>query len=287
MDAYVQISPWTSVYIVCIYAPPRNRASPDVDLLMRCITNCAAERVLQHRGPAILMGDFNEDLCNIRAWEALGTRGWVDTHCLSAELNGHPLQPTCKNARHSFVLGNPIVAASLQKCITTETYNFSCHPTLEATFIMESLIQHGKIWSLPAATDDFIFDLDILEHEAQDKYDKVKQQIIAHLAKGESDEAMKNLYCHENMLSKACVDVEGNPMHMPAKCRGRSQQAPLRCKPLSMPAIKKGRPGDAQCSIPQPYVSLRRHTKQLRRIEALHFQRKALETKFTTCIIAV
>ena len=282
VDAYVQISPWTCVYIVCIYAPPRNRANPDVDLLMRCITNCAAERVLQHRGPAILMGDFNEDLCNIRAWESLRTRGWVDTHCLSAELNGHPLQPTCKNARHSFVLGNPIVAASLQKCITTETYNFSCHPTLEATFIMESLIQHGKIWSLPAATDDLIFDLDILEQEAQDKYDKVKQQIVEHLAKGNSDEAMKKfVLSYENMLSKACVDVEGNPMHMPAKCRGRSQQAPLRCKPLSMPVIKKGRPGDAQCSIPQPDVSLRRHTKQLRRIEALHFQRKALETQFT------
>lgn len=40
-------------------------------------------------------------------------------------------------------------------------------------------------------------------------------------------------------------------------------------------------PGDAKCMIVQPHVSLRRHTRQLRRIEALRFQRTSLEKNFS------
>lgn len=227
------------------------------------------------------MGDFNEDLCNVRAWEALKTRGWVDTHCLS-ELNQHTLQPTCKNARHSFILGNAIVASSLVECMTNEAFHFSCHPTLEATFNFACLTRFGKIWSLPVATDNLIFDNDIIEKEAEIEYEAIRQQIIRHLHKGESDQAMeKFVTSYENILGKACVDIEGNPQPMPAKCRGRSQKTPLKNKPLSMPVVPKGRPGDAVCNIPQPDVSLRRHTKQLRRLESLSFQREALEKNFT------
>ena len=282
VETFIQIGINTVMKLICIYLPPRNETYSNVDLMVRTVANCAFERAQSFQGPSLIVGDFNTALSSIESWNAMLARGWNDLHAKSAEINDHELQPTCFSARHSFIVANHIATAALIECRVTDTFHFATHPTLWARFSWESITRTGEVWSLPASTDDFIIDTWLINEKADQLAPHTKQKILEYLRKGDSNKAMARFVTDfEQCLQASCVDIEGNRVRLPAKCLGKNMKSPFIRKSLSMPVTKIGRPGDPKCNVQQPDVSLRRHTKQLRRLQSLVWQIKALQRNFT------
>ena len=281
-ESFIQIGVNTVLKLICIYLPPRNETYSNVDLMVRTVANCAFQRAQDFHGPSIIVGDFNTSLDSIDSWTAMRSRGWHDLHEKSAEVHGHMLQTTCFSARHSFVCGNQIATSALIECRVTDTYHFATHPALWARFSWETITRFGEVWSLPASTDDFIFDMQLLQNHADKLAPDAKSKIVEYLQNGDSNKAMARFVTdYERCLQVSCVDIEGNRIHLPAKCLGKNMRKPFGQKSLSMPVIRQGRPGDPKCSVQQPDVSLRRHTKQLRRLQSLVWQLNALQRHFS------
>ena len=281
-EAFIQVGTNTVLKLICIYLPPRNETFSNVDLMVRTVANCAFERAQSFHGPSLIVGDFNTSLSAIDSWNAMLSRGWNDLHVKSAEVNEHELQPTCFSARHSFILANHIATAALIECRVTDTFHFATHPTIWARFSWENIARFGEVWSLPASTDEYIFDKCLLQQKADCLAPAAQQKILEHLRAGDSNQAMARFVTDfEQCLQASCVDIEGNRDKLPAKCLGKNMKSPFVRKSLSMPVAKIGRPGDPKCNVQQPDVSLRRHTKQLRRLQSLVWQVKALQRNFS------
>ena len=165
----------------------------------------------------------------------------------------------------------------LKTCRIEETFDFASHPTLYAHLCVQSVIRSGLTWCLPSATDDYIVDEQTLEEHANACSERCHSKVITLLGQRDPDRAMQVfVHTYEECIRNSIVDCEGNPIPLPPKCIGRAKY-PLSRKPVSVPIVKVGRPGDEQCAVPQPDISLRRHTKQLRRLQSLVFQMKACE----------
>ena len=82
----------------------------------------------------------------------------------------------------------------------------------------------------------------------------------------------------EASWKKACVDSEGNSQTIQPGFFGRDKLNPLKMQPPTVPIVRKARDGDFEPKLAQPSVGIRRHTRQLRRLESLLAQTKALNS---------
>ena len=273
IDGVVQLGPNSVAYVASIYGVATSSVALDPISITNSLFNYAAERALSFRGPAIIAGDLNCNLSEIGSWEAMRQNGWSDAAVLDGILHNRDPQPTSKEAaRKSFILMNGPLAATLQECRACEDHLFPVHPLLLAKCKFQNLISPSLQWVLPKSVDGQIFDKDLLDRTANDfvvkHQDSFKQAIDQSLDKAASlmAQAIEHSWC------ESCVDAEGNRVKLSQGHLGRDKLYPLKTKACSVPVVRKARDGDFDPGLGQPSVEIRRHTRQLRRIESLYLQ---------------
>ena len=79
-EAIVQLSPQTCMQVISIYGPPKNDTYANPTRLLETIVQCAYDRALPFKGPAVIMGDFNAHLEDTHRYHEMVARGWRDLH---------------------------------------------------------------------------------------------------------------------------------------------------------------------------------------------------------------
>ena len=273
VDGVVQLSPNCVAYVATIYGAASSSMAIDPKAVTNHLFNFAAERALAFKGPAIIAGDFNCHMSDLGAWEVMVQNGWCDAAELDGSLHGRQPQPTSKEAvRKSFILMNGPLSATLQECRTCEDHLFPVHPLLLAKCSFHNTISPQLQWVLPKSVDKCIFDPALLEDAAHDFVTRHHSN-FQHAINQSLDEASKLMaLAVEHSWREACVDCEGNKTKLTPGHFGRDRLQPLKLKPCSVPVIRKARDGDFEPGLGQPSVEIRRHTRQLRRLESLHAQ---------------
>ena len=274
LDGIVHLSSHVACHVGVIYAPPHNDTYASPSAILNRLTFAAAERAVSFKGPAFLSGDWNVELENAAVWPFLRERGWIDAAALAATWHHRELQPTCRDvARKSFILVNPILAQSLVDCYVCEEYLFPQHPILVADFNIQVCIQDRLVWSLPDCTDDCILDDELLTEQVETLCSSRGNTFQNHIDNGDAEKALKvfvNVW--EDAVGQSCITSDGQSFQLPKRFFGRCQKEPWILRKPSSPTIKPGREGDYSPNLCQASISIRRHTKQLRRIQSLERQ---------------
>ena len=281
-EAVIQLTPNTTLLIISLYGPANGRSLVNPDAVLHTLAAVAFERAASFQGPAIIAGDLNVNLDEVPHWQSMESRGWKDLHVESALKWDHPLEATCKNQRHSFLLGNAFVVPALHQCRVKETFDFAMHPTLFAEFHLPFFNQCIPFWSLPKSTDGLLFDEDLLTERANLKFEATATDIQDALRSRDTEAAFRHFVnAFEFVYSGAVVNSIGEQVKFPRACLGRIKSLPFVKKPLSPPVCRNGRSGDIQPLELQVSVELRRLLKQVRRLQSLKFQILALQRNST------
>lgn len=275
--SFTQISPNLTLQMVTIYGPhTKAMVSPlaFLDKLMRT----ALERARSYNGPTIILGDLNYNLEDIPSWNLIQQCGYSDAAVLDAQTRNSFPSPTCKGlSRKTFLIPQSMQPA-LVHCDTLEDYLFDTHPVLRALFRVDILTQARVQINLPKTLDDFLFD----EHELIASSTRVCSQYNELFEKCIHEHRMDELATTwatmaENTLCSSVVDVEGNRVHVGRGFRGRSDPELVHKTPPSMPIPKPGRDGDFEPSGEFHSVRLRQWLRQVRRLQTMEANRKALD----------
>lgn len=276
-EGVAQIHCNTNIYVSAMYGFPIANAYLNALQMNNSLFTPIAERALNFQGPAIITGDFNCDLKDLVAWKTLTNTGWWDAAQLDSFLYNRAPQPTCREStRRSFVLVNSHLASRLIQCRTCDDFLFSSHPLLLANFDLETLIQPQQIWTLPKATDDLLFDSDAQNHQIEKDLNEWGDKFSDAITSKSPDYAAQ-LFARlvQNSWVASNVDVEGNPLPLQPGFLGRDRIKLIQKKHCSIPLIHKGRDGTFEPCCGQSSISIRRHTRQMRRLETLVLQVKS------------
>lgn len=276
-EGVAQIHCNTNIYVSAMYGFPIANAYLNALQMNNSLFTPIAERALNFQGPAIITGDFNCDLKDLVAWKTLTNTGWWDAALLDSFLYNRAPQPTCREStRRSFVLVNSHLASRLIQCRTCDDFLFSSHPLLLANFNLETLIQPQMIWTLPKATDDLLFDSDAQNHQIEKDLNEWGDKISEAITSTSPDHAAQ-LFARlvQNSWVASNVDVEGNPIPLQPGFLGRDRIKLIQKKHCSIPLIHKGRDGTFEPCCGQSSISIRRRTRQMRRLETLVLQVKS------------
>ena len=281
-ETVVQINHDTKLLVISLYGPTYNGTHVNPEGIIFTLMGHAVERGSSFQGPVVIAGDFNTTLDKIPpATVALG-RGWKDLHVHSSEVLGHELEPTCKTARHSFILGNPAVVTAVRSCRTLETFDFATHPILFAELDFSTLTEACIQWWLPKSIDCVYLDQTLMEEAAGKFLHPIKDKIQDALTKGDTEEAFQMfISSYEQAACASAVDCSGFSIPLPKACLGKGYALPFRCRPVTMPTNRTGRLGDVQPFQLQQGVQLRRILKQVRRLHSLENQVKACNSHTT------
>ena len=266
-----------NIYAAVMYGFPISNAYLDALQMNNDLFSPIAERALNFQGPATISGDFNCDLKDLVAWKTLQNAGWWDAATLDSQLHNRPPQPTCREStRRSFILVNPIVASKIFECRTCDDYLFSSHPLLLAKMDFQSFLKPQIQWSLPKATDDLLFDVDIQEAQVQNDLEQWGDKITNAIQIKDANR-VATLFSRlvQNSWVASHVDVEGRPAYTKPGYLGRDRIKLLQKKPVSIPINRKSREGSFEPLFGQTSNGLRQHSRQLRRLESLVSQTKA------------
>ena len=281
VDAVIQVHTNCVIYFGSLYGAANTKTHVDPLALTNSVFSQAAERAMNFQGPAVIVGDFNWNLEDIAGWHTLVKMGWMDAAILDYNLCGREPQMTCNDAtRKSFILINRALTGMLMECRTQEDYLFSAHPLLLGRFEIKNLCQPCLQWRLPKATDDLLFDAALAEDQAQQSYVNHQSKFLQAIRNQHTDEAAKIFARTVQEVWKAsCVDCEGHHNHIKPGYLNRDRFEPLQLAFCSIPVVRAARHGDYDPKIGQTNVSLRRHIRQLRRIESLVRQLSAWKRK--------
>ena len=281
VDAVVQLHTNCVLYFGSLYGAANTPTHVDPLALTNSVFQQAAERAMNFQGPAVIVGDFNWNLCDLAGWHTLVKMGWMDAAIVDSQIHGRNPQPTCKDStRKSFILMNKAMTGVLQECRTQDDYLFSAHPLLLGRFRLVNLCQPTLQWVLPRATDEFLFDDSLAEDQAQRQYNIIHDKFNQALQQHHMDEAA-NMFARtvQEVWKTSCVDCEGQHVYIKPGFLKRDQFEPLKMAFNSIPVVRAARYGDYDPKIGQTNVSLRRHIRQLRRLESLVRQIHAWKRK--------
>lgn len=282
VDGVVQLGPNCVAYVASIYGVASSSIALDPIAITNQLFNFAAERAVTFKGPAIIAGDFNCFLSELGGWDKLVQNGWTDSAVLDGFLHNREPQPTSKDAvRKSFVLMNGMLSATLQSCRTCDDHLFPVHPLLLAQCSWQNVICPQLQWVLPKSVDSCIFDKDLLDEAAREFTDRHNKHFQKALSSSIDEAASWMAKAVEHSWKASCVDCEGNLSKLTRGFFGRDKLQPLRNKPPSVPVVRKARDGDFDPGLGQPSIELRRHIRQLRRIESLYSQMSAYNRRPT------
>ena len=268
-DCVVSPTPTTHIYVAVVYGVPQSHAYADSLGSTNRLLNTAAQRALMFNGPALILGDFNCDLDDVGVWPHLLQKGWIDCASVSAEVRNEELMPTCKDARHSFILGNAQVASALLQCQTTQDHLFATHPMLLARLAMQNVVADRRIWSLPRSFDALIVDNGLAVENARQAMASGEQNFREALLHSDLETASRLwTQAAEYCLANAVVDEEGTKQQVRNGQLGRASKPVFVTSPSAMPLTPKARDGDFEPSHTQTDVEGRRRTRQLRRLQS-------------------
>ena len=282
-EALVDVGEGLKIYVASLYGPTHNRTLQDPWALLYKIFGCACDHAASYQGPAVITGDLNACLQDIELWKVMETKGWHDAALHYSIRTGIPPQATCRgNSRKTFILINTAMLQALQSCEVVEDFSFDSHPLLLAKFDLCAMKRNRSVWSIPITTDHLLFDTELLRqndilvnHDREPKFQDA-------LDRCDSDAVYQQLnLAFEDIFAKSCIDVVGNKVPFPPGCRGRGRMKLWKTKPPVAPHIPKARDGDFDVSVNQPSMSIRRRTKQIRRIHCLVGQLEASHRKGT------
>ena len=265
---------WHSHVLAAIYGPTHTTTFFDPWAILNQVCVEAFDHALAYKGPAVVMGDFNVDIDKIPRWSALQRAGWIDAAAFDATRRGTQPNPTSKNkVRRSFILMNSCLAQALEWCDTIEDFEFDSHPLLVADLNVETMIQPLSKWWLPATTDPYMFDNDMMKTCAEACIEAQGSKFEAALQHADGDEVMRQInIAFDRCLSFACVDSTGHSVVLPKKCSGRGRKGTKRLVPPSAPIVPHGRQGQYSPDICQPSRVIRFMIKQVRRLQSLESQ---------------
>ena len=277
IDGVIQVNPNCVLYAASLYGVASSSFALDPIAITNQLFNFAAERAVSFKGPALIAGDLNCYLTDIGVWENMMHQGWVDAAELDGLMFHRNPQPTSKDrVRKSFILMNRQLASVLSSCRTCDDHLFPTHPLLLAQCSLKGVLKPNLQWVLPKSVDSHMFDPDLMEKVAcratQDNYHR-----FARALENSPDKAAAIFASAvESTWKQSCVDTEGNQQYLQPGFFGRDRLCPLKMQPPAIPVVRKARDGDFEPGLAQPSVELRRHTRQLRRLESLLSQTKAL-----------
>lgn len=277
VDGVIQLSANCAIYTASIYGVASSHIALDPIAITNQLFNCAAERALTFKGPAVIAGDFNCYLSDIGVWETMKQHGWFDAAELDSQMHHRDPQPTSKDrVRKSFLLFNHQMAAAFTSCRTCEDHLFPTHPLLLAKCTMESVLSPSLQWILPKSVDSLMFDPELMESVANRFVQENNHKFTEELIDDPDKAASLFATAVETAWKHSCVDTEGIAQVVKQGFFGRDSLNPLQMQPPSIPIVRKARDGDFEPKLTQPSVEIRRHTRQLRRLESLLSQVKAL-----------
>lgn len=271
--AHVNFGPNITCLIVTIYAPPPSSLTiVDPKGLTIQLLECAAHLIRSWKGPAIIAGDFNQNIFQLDVVQNLIHNGWEDGQTLHHRKFGTPIQPTCVIpqgvSNFSNILCSPEIARSFNWCTTTD-HSFCGHPVLTLSCHMQVLRQRKVVWKLPKPLECHNFDEHVLEQQSQ-FYENRSREIQTHLQNGEIEDAAK-LWTKitEETLATAARDSHNNPISFSQEHFHRHKGPKFKPLPVAQPITKWGRPGDMQTENLQGPLWHRQHLRQLRRLQTL------------------
>ena len=279
-DAIIRVKPNLPLYACAIYGPPENNTIlADAEKVFVAASRPGVERASIFRGPAVITGDLNRELHEVPFWPLLQRKGWVDCAMLCHQRFGTSLDATCRDrSRKSFILANPILAQLLTACGTVHEQMFDSHPVLQATFDLDASVRYRQVWSLPRSLDDLQFDEQKISSAAIENCQARQCKFHGALVDENADEAIRQFaLAFEESAAVACIDEEGRPKTVPHDCWKRCRSKIKKLTPIAAPILKKGGSGDFTVPVCQPSISVRRHVKQLRRIQSLGRQLESFE----------
>eukprot|EP00438_Fugacium_kawagutii_P000474 Skav217127 [mRNA] locus=scaffold783:404163:414538:+ [translate_table: standard] len=282
-ETHVQYAPHRFLQCISLYGPTATYKYADHNALRNHLFTYAAQRVVRFQGPSIILGDMNAPMESLHAWQTLVAAGWVDAALQSSQMHGHPLEPTSSHqARHSFVLVSPDLAAALVECRTCDHYKFAVHPVLKASFRWETILVKRRIWALPSSFDKHLNDPTLLDFEAKQSLLQAQTRTLDAVAAMNVDEFNRIwTYTAERALAKSVVDCEGNRLHVSNAHLGRHYKPRLQERHVFVPRTKRARHGELQPMCDQCSVQMRRHLKQAHRLQSLRNQLVALQKRYS------
>eukprot|EP00438_Fugacium_kawagutii_P017560 Skav228548 [mRNA] locus=scaffold1887:556581:561575:- [translate_table: standard] len=281
IEGLVDLGSGVNMYVASLYGPTHNATYFDPWSILSKLCTVAFEHAHAYKGPAAIVGDFNVDIDKVPHWESLVKRGWVDAAMFDAQRRGVQPKATSRgNARKSFILLNPLMVQCLIQCDVMETFDFDTHPLLIAELDLQVVRHNRCVWNLPASTDDFFFDEELLTTVTQDEMAERDEKFHDALRTGDSEEALRQInLVFEAALAGSAVDTEGSVIKLPLRCSGRSRKRLTKQRPAADPIMRLGRNGEFTPQICQPSVKIRQWTRQIRRLFSCARQLAALALK--------
>jgi len=192
IESLVDVGNGTHMFVACLYGPTHNTTFFDPWALLSAVCKETFDHALAFKGPAIIMGDFNVELCEVPRWKALQRAGWIDAALFDADRRGTSPSHTSKDkARKSFILVNAQLVQALRWCKTVEDFEFDAHPLLAADFDLDVVIRPISKWWLPVSSDRYMFDTELLEEHAVHILEERRDKFVQALAHDDGDEAMR------------------------------------------------------------------------------------------------
>ena len=277
---HITINCSTVLLLISIYGPATGISTiSDPQQLFQELISQAVHIASTWQGPAIILGDFNQDPEQYQLIQNLLQQGWIDAHFESHRRYGHHLKPTCilphGTSRNTRIYLNSQCARSFHKCETWNDNLFPNHPSLILQCRLSSLVRRLTIWQMPKTFDDQPFDEQIAEECAESMGEKV--QAFNESLKADTLDLAAAQWTEmcEQTMEKATVDGAKKRIYLPKAFFGRSKGPKLVTKDPTLPFIHEGRDGDFNPGWGQASLQLRRVCRQARRLTTLSHLLKA------------
>lgn len=275
LTTHVSIGPHVTLLVVTIYAPPPNNQTMDDPVaLTGDLVNHAVQTISEWKGPAVLVGDFNQDVTGFQSIQRLLQRGWKDAQELSVQVHGHPKSPTCITSMgtscHSKIFCSPELASCLYHCNTCEDHLFANHPTLVMSCNMRHFAQPIVEWHLPKPFKCNNFDQDEMQRIEPDVNSSYQCDFKTALENHDVEKAASTwIKQTEQILAAGARDLNGCPIQFTSNHFGRCKGPTLKHRPKTQPVVHCARVNDFTPRTIQGPVWFRQHLRQSRRLQTL------------------
>lgn len=274
LATHVSLGPHSHLLIVTIYAPtPSSHTIQNPQSLTDDLLHCANRVVKAWQGPAIIQGDFNQDIAANADIAELFQAGWVDAHDVSVQCHGHSKKPTCITpnggiSHNTKILCNPIVANSIVYCNAWDDHLFATHPTLVLTCRLPAISQPHAVWKLPKPFSCHSFDHECAENTTPDtRLQKLFDDAVANRDVQLAAEAWTQQT--ERTLAGAARDKDGKNIIFPQSHFGRHKGPKMINSPIANPILRPARYDEPNLNQVQGSMKLRQHLRQYRRLHTM------------------
>ena len=275
VSTHISLGPHTTLLVITIYAPPpNNQTIDDPNALTADLISAACDMIHAWRGPGIIAGDFNQDICDFARIQHLFSIGWKDAQELSVQKFCHSKKPTCITAQgqscHSKILCSPTVAASIYYCNAVDDHLFANHPTLIMFCDLKCFASPKLQWHLPKPFQCQKFDYQMLDELRPNDTDRAVVNFNRFVDQRDVEAAAKVwVQPTEKVLSVAARDSDNLPIKYSSNHFGRHIGPKIKHQNTSVPVLRCARPGEINSMNTQAPTWFRQHLKQSRRLNTV------------------